>query len=200
MTYEYQLMDPPFQVHKFEKMDDKQAIQYFEWFVSQENERISILKEAYHSEIGKKNDFDGKPESLVNIWRHFSKYAVVQEHSEEELKKLEFELPAWAQKAGIQNAELSVGSLAITIDIGFYIKRVFDFEYANHIKWELWKKTKGYYFNRPVLVGFGKTPLVPHDLVVNIMWEVIDGNYFDEQLLHLYQTWKKILHKHISKK
>lgn len=46
----YEVMELPFQFHRFDELSKKQADYFFKWYVGQMSHRIDVLKKYVHNE------------------------------------------------------------------------------------------------------------------------------------------------------
>jgi hypothetical protein len=191
MAFNYEMMRPPMHVGPFKDMPTEQARAYFEWFVGQQSQRVNQLMQAYLLDTGEPS-LDFSRNSLIPLWRWMSQYTKEREYRADERNNMNSKLPAWAYEAGIQNGELSPQSLALAVDGGFYLANCFEHALPGKISWKFWQDTEDHYYHRPVLV-FGTRPLVPHELFVNQMWAIVDGDYRDDQIRKRYDTWVRKL-------
>lgn len=189
--FHYPLMEPPVRFPPCETMSEAIALQHFNWFVGKSKERVNMLLRAYASDCAAGPPLHFRAESLVPLWEWASRYVEYEREERTATRRAAEPLPEWAIAAAIRHRELAAGTLALGVDIGFYIAEVFMRNYSN-VAWELWKKTKDYYYNRPVLVGFGY-PLVPHNLSLASFGGVLHGKYDKEQLLRVFRRWEKLL-------
>jgi len=149
---DYPLMDPP-DYKPYDDMTRVEAKKHLEWYVNQIPERLELLRNAFEATGGEvKEKLDYSVESLRILWQWFMPLITKETKTTEELEKEAKLLPSGATR----NLEkLSVGTLAIAMDIAIYLAEVFIRTCAN-VKWGLAKsRSKNYInYNRPVLLGF----------------------------------------------
>ena len=149
---DYPLMDPP-DYKPYDDMTRVEAKKHLEWYVYQIPERLELLRNAFEATGGgAKEKLDYSVESLRILWQWFMPLITKEPKTTEELEKEAKLLPSGATR----NLEkLSVGTLAIAMDIAIYLAEVFIRTCAN-VKWGLAKsRSKNYInYNRPVLLGF----------------------------------------------
>ena len=109
--------------------------------------------------------------------------------SDVKVDALRAELPHWAQEVGVEVGELSIQSLTLAVDAGFYLADVFLAELTGRVRWGLGTKRSDGCLNRPVLLGLGSIPLMPYDIVINCMWGVLRGNRDEQRLVRIYDFW-----------
>ena len=130
----YEGIRPPFELEYFSKMNKKQAMQYFEWFMKTKEERFRILQE-YISRDTDKVILDKTPESLIGLWEWFQTKISWEEKTREEI---ELELkgrPEWMKQIVLSDELIQLKGLlsnptiskVLTDDlmkgIGFYLSR-----------------------------------------------------------------------------
>ena len=153
----------------YEEMNNAEAQEHFEWFVSQSIPRCEALREFLHKWGVDRSSFDYSPSSLKEIWPTVWRF----------LERL--------QTSGAQPSLKT----AVILDMSFYFAEVFLHNFPT-VHWALWKKKIGPY-NRPYLAGF-KSTLVPYDVLKGTAYVAIrDRN--DLELYTLFLNWKKYLVK-----
>lgn len=85
---------------------------------------------------------------------------------------------------------MASGTLCLAVDIGFMLAKILQ-KMHPEVHWELWTKSKDYYFQRPVVVGIGRHPVVPHDPVVASFWGAIHNKASDDELTKRFDVWLK---------
>jgi len=183
----YAPMQPPEAFPAFPAMDFDQAVRHFRWFVGQAPERVQQLRTAYAATANDPRDLDFSGGSLTALWRWVAARVEVVPALDAGPPS-----PAWARRVGDPERRLSPATLALAVDAGFYLAGVFRERHAT-IHWELWTRTKGAYWNRPVLAGFGPYPFVPHDHVAMGMWRLADDRYEETHLLKTFATWEQMI-------
>ena len=161
MTYEF--LTPPERFPAFQSMDTNTAKRHFEWFVGQQQKRIDVLRRQCEVD-GVLLSPTATQESLelLGAWAR-SRVEVI----EEPLPKNSLAAQLLVT-LGTSPARLSERTLGVVVDVSFYVATYF-LAQSSGVQWVLWKK-RGNNYNRPVLSGFGKIPLVPAHLVVAAVW------------------------------
>ena len=195
MSFDYHMMIPPMALPSFDEMTPAQARVHFDWFTQQSGVRIDQLKRAYAHEVVSPSDLDESRDSLVPLWRWLARHAKERPLSQEEAEQRRSQLPQWVLEAGVTAGELSSPSLALAVDAGFYLARIFLKAYPDKVSWTLWERSGDQYYNRPVLVGFGAAPLLPHELLINAMWGVVHGRMDENRLAKIYDVWARKLER-----
>ena len=175
-------MKPPEPFRPFGSMSEAEAESPFQWFVGCQAERVALLRRAAEATGESPIQLDGSLESLSGLWNWLRKRVEVLPDAPTQSDKVKL--------AGVSNRQLSSGSLALAVDTGFYLARILQ-SYSPKVQWNLWLATRDYYYQRPVLVGFGAYPLVPHDPVIAGFWRSIRGESRDDELIKALQTWMK---------
>lgn len=179
-SFEYLMMTPPEVFKPFDAMSLVEASRFFDWYVEQEAGRVDVLRKAYVA-TGGQGDLDCSRESLLPLWAWFFPLVAV-----ESAEAVSLNNPAGAE---VSNENLAASTLSIAVDIGYYLATIFQ-KFSPKITWKLWTKSKDYYFQRPVLTGFGRYPLVPHDPVVASCWRATRGQGKSTELVRVYDLWR----------
>jgi len=168
---DYPLLTPPRELESFPDLGPGEAADLFEWFVSQEDERVSLLSQAFEAEVGLRASHDKHGLGLLWAWIARCIEVVPAETA-----------PINIHGMSIPNRQLSSGSLALAIDLGFFIATLLR---SNNpcVHWMLWTKSKDYYFQKPVLAVQGGRPFIPSDPVIAEMWKVVRGERNDQALI-----------------
>lgn len=167
----YEVMELPFKFHQFDELSKKQADSFYKWYVGQISHRIDVLKKYVHIEE-KEIAFDFSPESLIPLWEWFEQKIVIEEKTEEELKKEYERYPDWMHDE-ISKTKIAMETLDIGMDIAIYFAEVIRKQYPEKIYWGYFTKPKNQmYVNQPVLLGFrADIPLCPAQIVKVCMWK-----------------------------
>lgn len=190
----YPLIDPP-KFKQYDEMTKTEAKKHLEWYVDQIPERLELLKNAFETTGGGiKAKLDYSVESLGLLWEWFIPLVTTESKTTEELEKEANILPGGKPR----NLErLSIGTLAIAMDIAVYFSEVF-IRNCKNVKWGLAKtRSKNYInYNRPVLLGFmaGKheTELDPRRILNNITLKVaFSDSQNSDTLINIYNSWKE---------
>lgn len=177
--FNYPMMVPPEPFKSFEAMSSEEAIRFFDWYVGQQEGRVAILRQAYLA-TGGSNDLDCSRDSFMTLWEWFAPFVRVEETGTC--------LPEKLVKAGVSNGSLAPSTLSLAVDVGFYLASSLQ-RASPQVQWALWTKSRDYYFQRPVLVGFGRYPLVPHDPVVAGCWRAARAQSKPTELARIYDMW-----------
>ena len=190
----YPLLDPP-DLKDFNDMTRTEAKKHLEWYLNQIPERLELLSNAFEFTSGEaKENLDYSVESLRILWEWFIPQVITEPKTTAELEKEAKFLPGRKSR----NLErLSIGTLAIAMDIAIYLAEVF-IKTCKNVNWGLAKsRSKNYInYNRPVLLGFmaGKyeDELNPCRILNNIAIKVaFDGDKSPDALIKVYNSWEK---------
>ena len=122
---DYEGMRTPFELEYFSKMNKKQAMQYFEWFMETKEERFIKLQE-YISRDTDKVILDKTPESLNNLWEWFQTKISWEEMTAEEIEMELKGRPEWMKQIILSDTKkIADLTLKLAYDIGIYFGEVF---------------------------------------------------------------------------
>ena len=156
---QYKMMISPFEKIDFDKMNKKQAAEFYEWYINQINERITILQETV-----KEDRFtvilDYSVESLIPLWEWYENKITYRKIESSELESRNNRYPEW-MKDFIPDTELSWETLMYCMDIAIYFAEVI-IKHNSTIHWGCFTKPRNRTkVNQPVLLGF------KHDMDLN---------------------------------
>lgn len=151
---DYPIMEPPFVLLPFEEMKKKQVEQYFQWYMTEKENRIRQLDKFINQETTKVL-LDYSAESLIDLWEWFESHIEYQEKTEEELHNELSGKPLWIQDILQQNKKrLTLLTMALAEDISIYFSETMIKNHAE-IKWGYRMKPKKLDgVNQPILIGF----------------------------------------------
>lgn len=159
----YEALKPTENYPPFAEMSAALAKRHFDWFVGQASVRIDALRNVCAE--------DGLilPERpSLNALKALSEWLSGQITVVELDKPVRHRVERIVAITGIKPAEFSAQSMSFIVDASFYVAEYF-LKLSPIVKWSLWTK-RGSNFHRPVLVGFGRIPLVPTHLVSASAW------------------------------
>lgn len=192
---DYHLMEPPI-LRPFQEMSKKEAKEHFDWYINQIPARIDLLKNVYSFTGGSdQQTLDFTPNSLKPLWKWFIKYISIIPKSQEEIEKEKNNLSEHLKCKIVQNPnKLSLGTVAMAMDIAIYFCEVLARNNQN-VKWGILAKTKNHAdFNQPVLFGFlNNVTLNPRTVVYNLANKASKGDTNPESLFEVYKVWLKYL-------
>lgn len=174
---EYNYLISSFDFDSFDKISKKQAQEYFEWYISQSEIRIGLLRTFINEKNQGRVNLDNSPDSLVPLWGWF----------EDEILFGEQGLTGVCESDG--NTELPDEVMKVILDISFYFAEVVLHNNPS-IAWGYFTKPKSRMsVNKPVLVGFkSDMDLDPRLIVRNCAYCSID-NKNSENLYNIYINW-----------
>lgn len=151
---------------EFETLKPKEVKPFFDWYVSQSEERISYLEAYYEADTGKKEVFDFSPASLVEIWSWYLGKMVKVPKTAEQIEYEKSLEPDFAQD-DVLDYEFSAETEALMLDISYYFAETI---MRNHpqIHWSYFTKPKNRVsVKSPVLMGlrYEKDDLDPRLIV-----------------------------------
>ena len=190
---QYNGMTPPFELISFEDMKEKQAEQYFVWYIDTIEQRIQNL-EKYINLTGTRMVLDKTPNSLIELWDWFSNHIEVCTKDEQELMLESAMRPDWI-KAHIMSdrRKLSLNTIMIAVDISAYFGEVFIKNNPNIYWGYLSKPKKLHGVNRPRLLGFaGDMSVYVYGRVEVCIWKTIE-TVDNMHLFNMYQVCLKMI-------
>lgn len=181
-AFVYPLMTPLESFRPFGEMSGSEAERHFKWFVSSQSERITVLRCAVQATTSEgKLLGEGRP-SLRPLW--------IWAKSHVQATSPQHGTSPWLETAGVSNRQLTPGTMNLAVDIGFHLTEILQRDHPA-VRWQLWTRSRDYYFQRPVLVGLGRHPIVPHDPVVASFWRIVKGTAADDELTKILDAWVK---------
>ncbi len=153
----------------FEKLNKKEAKQYFDWFVSHIDDRAEYLREKVSEGLSiSPSTVQYSIDSFIPVWQWFMKSAIIQTTSKLRLIQLRNELKKQHEPKEFiddmvraNSKELSLISLYMLRDIGMFVGKVFIYNYPV-LKWGYHTNTKQDSFaNIPQVFGFINTSYNP---------------------------------------
>jgi hypothetical protein len=209
-------MVAPFPVKPFDQMTKKEAKQYFDWYVGQMDERISILKRVF-KETGGEGDLDGTPDSLTPLWNWFVKIVEGRRLNQRELDEQICDarrMAAVAKKKGVQvdaalisalerhfiddakqrGIVLSENTKSISVDVAFYLVSVLQSKFPT-VHWRIGSGKNYVYYNQPVV---GLLPKWSYDFkpsagVSGMAWDIANGELQPNRFLRWYDQIREKL-------
>lgn len=175
----------------FDKMTKNEAKFFFEYYISQSDERINYLKDYIQRE-GKNITFDYSPDSLVMLWNWYEKKITIIDKTKEEFELQCSKYPKWMQDY-ISKEKVSNETLKIALDISFYFAEVV-IRNNKEIKWGIFTSPASRMsVNQPTLLGFSDgIDLNPRLIVLNCIRKSA-RNKNERNLFDLYNTWMKYI-------
>lgn len=188
----YEMMVPPFETVRFDEMNKKQAQEYFDWYMSQIDIRISTLLNAVKIDGGN-YDFDYSVDSLIPIWKWYENKIQFRKLDESEYESQILRYPEW-MKTYISDKDLSFETLTYCTDVSIYFAEVIIRNNNGKIKWGYFTKPKNRFsVNEPVLLGFKDNDDLNPRLIVENCTRKSAKEKMDDRLLKIYNTWMKYI-------
>lgn len=189
---QYEVMIPPFEYIEFPKMNKRQAKEYFDWYISQIDHRISLLSSAVLADETVLS-FDYSVESLIPLWEWYeNKISFVKLDDSEYQKKLQ-KYPSWMENY-ISNMDLSYTTVVYGMDIALYFAEVIIRNNEGKVKWGYFTKPRNRLsVNEPTLLGFkNDDDLNPRLIVLNCTRHSNEERQAT-RLYNMYYTWMNYL-------
>lgn len=195
----------------FYELSKDEAREYFEWFISNIDERSDYLRAKVSDNLNVPIDcLDFSLDSLKIIWKWFLQVAEVSKTSKRALKKLKKSLIGQS-KSFINNFlkqcenELSSDTEYILRDIGMYLARIFVGNYSC-LKWTIRYTSESYvYVNVPLITGFVddnpnypkpfSLELEPIELARISAMNLFDNTQNENDLYNRCLQWSKLISK-----
>lgn len=194
----YQVLVPPI-TKRFSVMEPAEAEAFFQWFLSQKEERVAYLS-AHFPHVGYRLL---SPHSLVPLWAWFLKQAktertpdAVTERHRAEVSQRSPELARDVFRTG--QPRLTFETELLLWDIGIYLGETFIKNepglYWTHYGPEV---REDIFLNKPVLAGFQSTEVdPPFDLYFEPVHmagvqarKILSGNTDPSDLFRVYKNW-----------
>lgn len=185
---EYEMMIPPFKYGKFADMKKKETQQYFEWYISQIQNRIEILKKHMEKD-NFKSILDYSVDSLIPLWEWYEKKIEFVPKDVEEYEREISKYPYWMQSE-ISTTQVSFDTLKYGLDISMYFAEIIIKNSKGKIKWGYFTgPKKRVSVNEPTLLGFkGDMDLNPRLIILNCTRRS-GKEKLNTRLLDVYNTW-----------
>ena len=175
---DYEILPPKLSKTIFQ-LSEKEAADFFEWFIENIPARIGYVSKMCATELGVPIEkMDCSPESLILLWKWFRRRA-----------KLE--------TAGSGQKQLSLETEYILRDIGMYLGETFRRNIPN-IYWAYYTKpARDFFVNHPLLKGFVERYLdkrfeacfEPIHMAGVQAAKLIDRSSKDTDLFAIYNLW-----------
>ena len=199
MHWHYKKLNYDILVPKLEKsifkLSEKEAAEYFAWFMERVPERVAYVSKVCASELRiPEEKMDCSPESLLLLWKWFHRRAKTEPviRTREEKQSQKFPDSVWRNKR-----QLTLETEYILRDIGMYFGETFR---KNHpsIYWTYYTKPRRDFFvNHPLLKGFVDTTsgkpfevcFEPIHMAGVQSSKILCKTSKDTDLLNIYNIW-----------
>lgn len=189
---QYEVMIPPFECVDFLEMNKRQVKEYFDWYISQIDHRISLLSDTVMEE-DTTVCFDYSVESLIPLWEWYENKISFRKLDDSEYQDRLHKYPDW-MKSYISNEDLSYTTLVYGMDIALYFAEVLIRNTEKKVKWGYFTKPRNRMsVNEPTLLGFkNDDDLNPRLIVLNCARRSRKERQ-KTRLYNMYYTWTKYL-------
>lgn len=189
----YEMMIPPFEIIRFKDMNKVQAKEYFEWYMSQKENRINVLKN-YIKDDGGDIVFDYTVDSLIPLWEWYESKISYRELSDKEVESRKKRYPQWMENY-ISNKDLSFETLKISLDVAIYFAEVI-VRNNDEISWGYFTKPKNRIsVNEPTLLGFICDKDLNPRTIVNTCTRRSGREKNKNRLYDIYHVWMDYIEK-----
>ena len=148
---EYFMMQPPKEYEAFDKMNKKDAQEYFDWYMSEIPIRLDMLKTVVKDEAG--IDLDYSLDSLIDLWEWYEGKIYYVDRDKDLYQAALDKAPEWF-KPYVSDKFLSYETLMYAMDIAIYYAEII-VKNNDQINWGYFIKPKNRAgVNEPTLLGF----------------------------------------------
>ncbi len=184
----YEMMIPPFERVDFIEMNKKQAQEYFEWYMNQIEDRITMLLTKIKMD-GVNAEFDFSEESLIPLWEWYEKKISLRMLDNSEYQDRVNKYPEW-MKQYISEKDLSFETIMFGIDVSLYFAEVIIRNNGDKIKWGYFTKPKNRSsVNEPTLLGFKYDKDLNPRLIVENCTRKSSEEKRSTRLFDVYKVW-----------
>lgn len=189
---DYKVSIPPFQHGEFRSMKPKEANEYYEWYISEIENRISILFNRIKDD-GINIEPDYTKDSLIPLWEWYEKNIFFREKNDEEKMIQKNNYPEWMHPY-LSEKLLSYETLAYCMDVAVYFAKVMIENNDSKVKWGYFTKPKNRSsVNQPVLIGFKYDKILnPREIVYNCTLRSGEKR-LSSRLYDIYNVWVNFL-------
>ncbi len=182
---------------------EKEAEEFFKWFMNVIPERLKILKEVLKETGYEPKRLDFSPKSLDYLGEWLTRHVTTRSLTQEEVKSFKTKYSGYIKKGGLEIPLSKIvqvpkwvftdETLSFCWDVGIYFSKVLE-KNVKGLKWNFVKKPKNdAYYHYPVLLGFdknNKVGLSPKDVIEVFVTKSIKKNGNPEKLTRLFEIWK----------
>lgn len=196
----YQLMESPLKGKDFVDFTKKEAKIYFEWYLSEFDNRMEQLDRYIKATSNKVVQLDYTVESLIPLWDWFEDNIFSNPRTEEEVAEEMTGKPEWMRPWIAESQKIELITWAIAMDIAIYFGEVFR-KNNSGIKWGHVTKPKSHVsYNRPVLYGFVGNVAFDTRLIVKTCTRKSTIERDSERLFNLYYKWIRNIDESVLEK
>ena len=188
----YEVHKPPSD-YDVRAMPKEEIRRYRDWYVRAISERLRALEGAVRADAGFEAwRADATAESLPMLGRWFATQVATRPRTAEELAALKRGLP---YPIDIPAVELTDRTFSLAEDIGMYVSEVLR-QSIPTLRWDVQLGDKrNVDYGRPILVGSGRVPFCPTQVLTTFAYGLSRGKAGD-RLLELYPAWLTTLAPH----
>jgi hypothetical protein len=183
----YHHLTPVESFPSFIEMSSATAKRHFNWFVGESEHRVQALQDLLRfDQIELPTNPDDEAILKLSTWLS-NQIEVVPKHVNwnSRQKKILDAIDA-------SPSDFSERTMSLIVDSSFYVASYF-INISSAVKWNLWTK-RGRNFNKPVLIGFGRIPLVPSHLVSAAAWAWIESPAGKvDELARRLAVWREMI-------
>ncbi|MCR5457867.1 MAG: hypothetical protein K6F14_07305 [Clostridiales bacterium] len=189
----YERIEYPYNFYGFDEMTNKQAKQYFEWYMSVMEERIAYL-EHYVNNDGTTIKLDYSRDSLIVLWKWFETKIYLEEKPIEEYER-ELTETQECFREYVSKESLSIETKRIMSDVAVYYGETFRRCFPIDLHWDYVRGGRCHVsYHRPVLYGFNtKNPRMDFDpwlIVTNLARKSLRENE-EKRLINNLDFWSE---------
>lgn len=202
MIKNYKLIQIPLKKYIYDTTE-KEAKEFFEWFLKIIPERLEILRSALKITGYEPTELDFSPESLDYIAQWFKNHITTRPLTKGErdafkekysgtIKKGKYEIPL-SRIVETPKRLFTEETLSLCWDIGIYFAETIR-NNVKGLKWDFVKKPRNdAYYHLPVLIGFGPKKdnyFSPKDIMGTIASRILRRVDASNELRETYEHWK----------
>ena len=182
-----------FDNYAFFELTARQAKEYFNWYMEQIPNRITLLWEYMKQECPETEPFDYSPESLIPLWEWYETKVQQVPMSQKEIEFQAARYPKWIEnEIRKETMKYTDETLSIALDISIYLGETVRKNYPN-LYWGYRAKPKNEFSaNRPVILKLvGKRAYFNPSRIVFVAMVKSSEAHDKSQLYDLYRYWEE---------
>ncbi len=199
MLKNYIIIQLPNKEKKINELNEREAKEFFQWFINIIPERLKMLKSSIESNdkrIASKLDFS--PNSLIYLGEWFSKNISTRKRTKKEIRKeksMLIKFPGVKPKSWTLTGE----TMSLCFDIGIYLGTVFTKKFPE-IKWTYVTKPKNYINRNWPLLNQFRVNWSPIRAVTGFVYGLLNGDDNSNGLKKIYNYGVKELEENWRKR
>jgi len=182
----YQVIQPPFTLN-FTEMTKEELQEYFAWFQSILEERVSELSAHVREDSLTSNwEPDHSPSSVEVLGEWLSRHVSTRPRTQQEQEQLTAGL---SHPIAVPDYDLTNESFSLGMDIGIYFGLTL---MKNHpsLRWDQDLKNKRFAdYGQPIIIGFGAVPLNPVRIGINFAYGFASKKQASVRVREVYDVW-----------